>query len=99
MRDALFHLGTAPIIIYRQEGGEFTMKTIFAAMFAVLIGFSFVGATFADEKKMDAPAAAPAGEMKKEEKKTETSKTETKDNGKKTTKKKKKTTEEKMEKK
>ena len=53
------------------------MKTILAAMFAVMIGLIFVGSTFADEKKMDAPAAAPAaGEVKKEET-TKTEKTKT----------------------
>ena len=46
------------------------MKTILAAMFAAIIGLTFVGSTFAaDEKKMDAPAGAPAGEMKKDESK------------------------------
>ena len=55
------------------------MKTILAAMFAVIIGLTFVGSTFAaDEKKMDAPAGAPAGEMKKDESK-KTTKTEEKD--------------------
>ena len=44
------------------------MKAIFAALFAVMIGLTFAGSTFADEKKKDAaPAAAPAGEMKKDE--------------------------------
>ena len=46
------------------------MKTILAAMFAVMIGLTFAGSTFAaEEKKMDAPAAAPAagGEVKKDE--------------------------------
>jgi len=41
------------------------MRTILAAMFAVMIGLSFVGSTFADEKKMDAPAAAPSTDMRK----------------------------------
>jgi hypothetical protein len=44
------------------------MKTILSVMFAVMVGLTFVGSTFADEKKMDAPAGttgAPAGgEMK-----------------------------------
>jgi len=39
------------------------MKALFAALFAVMIGLTFAGSTFADEKK----AAAPAGEMKKDE--------------------------------
>ena len=49
------------------------MKAVFAALFAVMIGLTFAGATFADEKKADAPAAAPAagGEMKKDEGKAE----------------------------
>jgi len=48
------------------------MKTILAAMFAVMIGLAFAGSTFA-QPKTDAPAAtpatpaAPAGEMKKDE--------------------------------
>jgi hypothetical protein len=53
------------------------MKTILAAAFAVMIGLSFAGSTFADEKKMD---AAPAGDTMKESK-TET-KTETKSDNK-----------------
>ncbi len=63
---------------------NFTMKTILAAAFAVMIGLSFAGSTFADEKKMDAPAGAPAGDTMKETKseKTETTKSENK-NGKK----------------
>ena len=74
------------------KGVNFTMKTILAAAFAVMIGLSFAGSTFADEKKMDAPAGAPAGDTMKESK-TET-KTETKaedKNGKKNTKSKKTT--------
>ncbi|HLG43393.1 MAG TPA: hypothetical protein VI337_00105 [Nitrospirales bacterium] len=72
------------------------MKAILAALFAVMIGLTFAGSTFAaEEKKMDAPAAAPSappagGEMKKDEGK--------KDEGKaadKTKKKKKKSKEEK----
>ena len=86
----------------RKGGGEFKMKTILAAMFAVMIGLTFVGSTFADEKKMDAPAAAPgtsADTSKKTETKTET-KTENKNGKKKKSKKTTKTTEEKaMEKK
>jgi hypothetical protein len=73
------------------------MKTIFAAMFAVMIGLSFAGSTFADEKKTD----APAGEMKKDESKKTETKTETKTdtkNGKESKKKTTKTTEEKTEK-
>jgi hypothetical protein len=71
--------------------GLIDMKTILAAMFAVMIGVTFVGSTFADEKKMDAPAAAPSTstDTSKTESKTET-KTENK-NGKKS-KKHKKTT-------
>lgn len=72
------------------------MRTILAAMFAVMIGLSFVGSTFADEKKMDAPAGASADMKKDESKKTETTsetKTENK-NGKKSKKSKKTKTEE-----
>jgi type IV secretory pathway VirB6-like protein len=59
------------------------MKTILAALFAVMIGVTFAGSTFAaEEKKMDAPAAAPAGEMKKDESKKTETKTETKTEGK-----------------
>ena len=43
------------------------MKMILAAMLAVMIGLAFAGSTFADEKKTDAPAGAPAGEVKKDE--------------------------------
>ena len=50
------------------------MKTILAAMFAVMIGLSFAGSTFADEKKTD----APAGEVKKDESKKTETKSETK---------------------
>jgi uncharacterized protein YxeA len=73
------------------------MKTILAAMFAVMIGLSFAGSTFADEKKTD----APAGEVKKDESKKTETKTETKTDskdGKDTKKKSTKTTEEKTEK-
>ncbi len=35
------------------------MKTILSVMFAMIVGLTFVGSTFADEKKMDAPAGAP----------------------------------------
>ena len=72
------------------------MKTILAAMFAVMIGLSFAGSTFADEKKTD----APAGEVKKDESKKTETKTETKTdkNGKDSKKKSTKTTEEKTEK-
>ena len=61
------------------------MKALLSALFAVMIAVTFAGSTYAaEEKKMDAPAAAPAtpaapaapaatpavgGEMKKEEKK------------------------------
>jgi hypothetical protein len=76
------------------RGGDFTMRTILAAMFAVMIGLTFVGSTFADDKKTDAPAGAPAGEMKKDEsKKTETkSETKTENKNGKKSKKHKKTT-------
>ncbi len=37
------------------------MKTILSVMFAMMVGLTFVGSTFADEKKMDAPAGAPSG--------------------------------------
>ena len=43
------------------------MKTILSVMFAMIVGLTFVGSTFADEKKMDAPAGttgAPAAEKK-----------------------------------
>jgi len=73
------------------------MKTILAAMFAVMIGLSFAGSTFADEKKTD----APAGEVKKDESKKTETKTETKTDskdGKDSKKKSTKTTEEKTEK-
>lgn len=46
------------------------MKTILAALFAVLIGLTFVGSTFADAgKNMGTPAttSVAGGEMKKEE--------------------------------
>ena len=78
---------------HTSKGGDFTMRTILAAMFAVVIGLSFVGSTFADDKKMDAPAGAPADVKKDESKKTETkseTKTENK-NGKKSKKHKKST--------
>ena len=73
------------------------MKTILAAMFAVMIGLAFAGSTFADEKKTD----APAGELKKDESKKTETKTETKTDskdGKDSKKKSTKTTEEKTEK-
>src|SRR2546425_2243014 len=57
------------------RGGEFKMKTILAAMFADMIGVTFVGSPFAgDGKKMDAPAAAPSATdaTKKTETKAET---------------------------
>jgi hypothetical protein len=44
------------------------MKTILSVMFAMMVGLTFVGSTFADEKKTDAPAGttgAPAGDVKK----------------------------------
>ncbi len=40
------------------------MQALFAALFAVMIGLTFAGSTFAAEEKKD---AAPAGEMKKDE--------------------------------
>jgi len=43
------------------------MKALFAALFAVMIGLTFVGSTFA----ADAPAPAAGGEMKKDEGKAE----------------------------
>jgi len=46
------------------------MKRILAALFAVLIGLTFVSSTFAEaEKQMGAPAktSVAGGEMKKEE--------------------------------
>jgi hypothetical protein len=51
------------------------MKTLFAALFAVMIGLTFAGSTFADEKMK-------GSESKTTETKTE-SKTETKNDGKK----------------
>src|SRR2546425_4521643 len=52
-----------------REGGDRKMKTILAALFAVLIGLTFVGSTFADAGKMGAPAttSVAGGEVKKEE--------------------------------
>jgi len=49
------------------------MKTILAAVFAVAMSATFVGATFAEDVKSAAPAAAPAagGDVKKAEAKTE----------------------------
>src|SRR3989442_15991288 len=54
--------------LIRREGGDRKMKTILAALFAVLIGLTFVGSTFADAGKMGAPAttSVAGGEMKKE---------------------------------
>src|SRR3989442_6991323 len=42
--------------LMRREGGDRKMKTILAALFAVVIGLTFVGSTFADAGKMGAPA-------------------------------------------
>src|SRR2546428_909481 len=52
-----------------REGGDRKMKTILAALFAVLIGLTFVGSTFADAGKMGAPAttSVAGGGRKKEE--------------------------------
>jgi len=74
------------------------MRTILASMFAVMIGLSFVGSTFADDKKMDAPAGAPAtsADSKKTETKSEST-TENKDGKKKKKHKKTTTTEEKSQ--
>jgi|GEM_PF-1609749 len=60
------------------------MKTLFAALFAVMIGLTFAGSTFADEKMK-------ASESKTTETKTET-KTETAKDGKKDKSSKKKST-------
>jgi hypothetical protein len=59
-----------------RKGVILDMKTILAAIFAVMVGVTFAGSTFADEKKADAPAAAPAagGEMKKDDGKKESKK-------------------------
>ena len=53
------------------------MKTLLAAAFAVMIGLSFAGSTFADEKKMDAPAGTTGTHEMSKDSKSET-KTETK---------------------
>src|SRR3989449_8528611 len=55
--------------LMRREGGDRKMKTILAALFAVVIGLTFVGSTFADAGKMGAPAttSVAGGGMKKEE--------------------------------
>ena len=45
------------------------MKAIFAALFAVMIGLTFAGSTFAAEEKKDAPPAADKKDTKKDEKK------------------------------
>jgi hypothetical protein len=37
------------------------MKTILSVMFAMVVGLSFVGSTFADEKKTDASTSNPSG--------------------------------------
>jgi len=49
------------------------MKTILAAVFAVAMSATFVGATFAEDVKSEAPASAPAagGDVKKADAKTE----------------------------
>src|SRR3989442_15766508 len=54
--------------LIRREGGDRKMKTILAALFAVLIGLTFVGSTFADAGKMGAPAttSVAGGGVKKE---------------------------------
>jgi len=73
------------------------MKTLLAAAFAVMIGLSFAGSTFADEKKMDAPAGTTSGSEMSKDSKSET-KIETKSedqDGKKSKKTKKTKTEEK----
>src|SRR2546427_9804929 len=51
-----------------REGGDRKMKTILAVLFAVLIGLTFVGSTFADAGKMGAPAttSVAGGEKRKE---------------------------------
>jgi hypothetical protein len=50
------------------------MKTILTVMFAIMVGVTFVGSTFADEKKMDAPAGAPGGATGTDMKQGDTSK-------------------------
>jgi len=84
------------VISNQLHRGLIDMKTILAGMFAVMIGLTFVGSTFADDKKMDAPAAAPStsADSKKTETKSETT-TENKDGKKKKKHKKTTTTEEK----
>src|SRR2546425_4447995 len=54
--------------LMRREGGDRKMKTILAALFAVVIGLTFVGSTFADAGKMGAPAttSVAGGGRKKE---------------------------------
>jgi len=80
MRDALSEIvrecfGRRFSVIDREEVIE-TMKAILAAIFAVMVGVTFVGTTFAQDKQTAPPASAPAagGEMKKEEGKAETKK-------------------------
>ena len=53
------------------------MQKILAVLFAVMIGLTFAGSTFAAGEKKDAPPAAPAGD-KKEDKKDEKKKDEKK---------------------
>src|SRR2546426_8536977 len=63
-----------------REGGDRKMKTILAVLFAVLIGLTFVGSTFADAGKMGAPAttSVAGGGVEKEggEKRTKGAKKE-----------------------
>jgi hypothetical protein len=49
------------------------MKTMLAAVFAAMVGVTFVGAAFAEDVRSEAPASAPAagGDVKKAEAKTE----------------------------
>jgi sugar phosphate permease len=81
---------------YKTRGGDFKMKAILAAMFAVMIGLVLAGSTFADEPKNAPMGAPPAETMKKSETKSETT-TENK-NGKKSKKTKKTTKTEEKEK-
>jgi hypothetical protein len=50
------------------------MKTILSAVFAVMVGLTFVGSTFANEKKTDAPTGAPGGAVGTDMKQGDTTK-------------------------
>jgi hypothetical protein len=61
------------------------MKTILSVMFAMIVGLTFAGSTFAGEKKTDAPAGAVGTDMKQGDttKKADEGKTADKDKKKK----------------